>query len=101
MALRDKCDGGAAEARGVPSPVPPRQVGRRDNRGTSRNAQPGGAEIGPMQVKEPSGRAWTVKRQLLRFPRWRGFGRRRFDVTDGVAASSGGGGLGDLAVGVA
>jgi hypothetical protein len=54
-----------------------------------------------MRVNDPAGRAWEVRRQLIRLPRWRGFGRPTLDASDGVVAGSGGGGLGELVVGIA
>lgn len=54
-----------------------------------------------MDVRDPSGRTWRVERRLIRLPRWRGFGRPSFDAADGVAASSGDGGLESLAIGLA
>jgi hypothetical protein len=53
-----------------------------------------------VEVKDRAGRTWVVNRRLVRRPAWRGFAKPRFDATDGVTASSGGGGLGDLAIGV-
>ncbi len=54
-----------------------------------------------MQVTDPSGKTWEVKRRLVQLPRWPGVGRPHFDVSDGVVASSGDGDLASLAVGVA
>jgi hypothetical protein len=53
-----------------------------------------------VDVREPSGRWWTVKRKLIRLPRFRGFGRPRLDASDGVVASSGSDGAAGLVVGV-
>src|SRR5437763_543721 len=49
-----------------------------------------------MQVEDPSGGSWTVRRQHLRLPRWRGFRRPRLDERDVTSLTSEGGGLGEL-----
>lgn len=52
-----------------------------------------------MQVTDPSGRSWQIRRRLIQLPRWRGFGRPRLDASDGVVASTGDG-LESLVVGL-
>src|SRR5438874_2385996 len=52
-----------------------------------------------MQVNDPHGRAWTVKRQLIRLPRWRGVRKPRYDSKDWANVGSSPSGVEDLAFG--